>query len=159
VSPDRGMTGVRWRLALAVVGPLALVWGCGKPVDPSLVPVTGTATVDGQPLTNATVTFIPKDGTPGFGGSGKTDSSGTFRLTGSRDNAPGIPPGEYRVAISKRLMPDGSEVPANDNTPPMNSPAKECLPVGYSNPATTQLTATVKPGAGPIDFPLRAKTK
>jgi hypothetical protein len=150
------MSEVRRRLALVVLGLVALLWGCGKPVDPSLVPVSGTVTVDGQPLANATVTFIPKDGTPGFGGTGKTDGSGQYTLTGSRDNAAGIPPGEYRVAVSKRLMPAGSEVPADDNTPPMMSPARESLPVGYSNPATTQLTATVKPRGGPIDFALKA---
>jgi len=159
VSPDRLMCAVGRRLALAVLCPVALAWGCGKPVDPSLVPVSGTVTVDGQPLANATVTFIPKDGTPGFGGTGKTDVTGKYTLAGSRDNVPGIPPGEYRVAISKRLMPDGSEVPANDNTPPMMSPARESLPVGYSNPATTQLTATVKAGGGPIDFALKDKKK
>jgi len=147
------------RLALAVLGTVAVLCGCDRSADPSLVPVTGTVTADGQPLAGARVTFIPKDGTPGFGGTGKTDGSGNYMLAGSRDNAAGIPPGEYRVAISKRLMPDGSDVPDNDNTPPMMSPARESLPVGYSNPATTQLTATVHPGGGPIDFALKDKKK
>ena len=144
-------------VTLAVLGPLVFLSGCGPPADPSLVPVSGTVTADGQPLANATVTFIPMDGTPGFGGTGKTDAAGQYTLAGSRDNAPGIPPGDYRVAISKRLMPDGSEVPASDNTPPMMSPARESLPVGYSNPATTQLTAKVQPGGGPLDFALKVK--
>jgi hypothetical protein len=157
VTPRFAMAAARRRLAPAALVTVAVLWGCGPPADPSLVPVTGTVTVEGQPLANATVTFIPKDGTPGFGGTGKTDSSGKYTLAGSRDNAPGIPAGEYRVAISKRLMPDGSEVPATDNTPPMMSPARESLPVGYSNPATTQLTAAVKPGGGPIDFALKKK--
>ena len=86
--------------------------GCSK-TDPSLVAVTGTVTINDQPLANATVTFIPKDGTPGFGGVGKTDAAGKSKLFGNRDDAPGILPGEYRVVVSKRLMPDGSEVPAN----------------------------------------------
>ena len=144
----------RW-LALGLV---ALVSGCSQS-DPSLVPVTGTVTVNDQPLANATVTFIPKDGTPGFGGVGRTDAAGKYKLAGSRDDAPGIPPGEYRVVVSKRLMPDGSEVPANDNTPPMNSPAKESVPAAYSSLAATTLSATVMPGAGPIDFPLKDKKK
>lgn len=150
-SPLRRLT------ALALLGPVVLLCGCATPVDPSLVPVSGTVTADGQPLANATITFIPMDGTPGFGGVGKTDAAGRYTLAGSRDNAPGIPPGEYRVAISKRLMPDGSEMPPN--TPPMESAAKESLPVTYSNPATTQLTAKVQPGGGPIDFALKVKTK
>ena len=138
------------------VGLVALACGCSK-TDPSLVPVTGTVTLNDQPLANATVTFIPKDGTPGFGGVGKTDAAGKYTQKGSRDDAPGIPPGEYRVVVSKRLMPDGSELPANDNTPPMNSPAKESLPDTYSSMAASTLSATVQPGVGPLDFALKAK--
>jgi hypothetical protein len=119
--------------------------------------VIGTITLNDQPLANATITFIPKDGTPGFGGVGKTDAAGKYKLLGSRDDAVGIPPGEYRVVVSKRRMPDGSEVPADDHTPPMNSPARESLPAAYSSMAATTLSATVRPGVGPIDFPLRDK--
>lgn len=146
------------RRAFLVAGPLALLWGCNK-ADPSLVPVTGTVTLNDQPLANATVTFIPKSGTPGFGGVGKTDAVGKYKLAGSRDNESGIPPGEYRVVISKRLMPDGSDLPANDNTPPMNSPARESLPAAFSSMAASTLSETVRPGMGPIDFPLKDKKK
>jgi hypothetical protein len=137
---------------------LILFAGCSK-TDPSLVPVSGTVTLNDQPLPNATVTFIPKDGTPGFGGVGKTDATGKYKLRASRDDATGIPPGEYRVVISRRLMPDGSVVPANDNTPPMNSPAKESLPAAYSSMAAGTLSATVRAGGGAIDFALREKKK
>src|SRR5215204_1838971 len=140
------------RCGWLALGLVAVLCGCNKS-DPSLVPVTGTVTVNDQPLANATVTFIPKDGTPGFGGVGKTDAAGKYTLKGSRDDAPGIPPGEYRVVVSKRLMPDGSEVPASDNTPPMNSPARETLPDAYSSMAASTLSATVQPGGGPFDFP------
>lgn len=143
----------RWRL---VVGPLALaaVFGCTKSADPTLAPVSGTITLGDQPLTNATVTFVPKDGTPGFGGVGKTDGAGRYTLRGSRDDALGIPPGAYRVVISKRLMPDGSEVPASDRTPPMASPAKESLPETYSSMTMTKLIADVPAGGRTVDFSL-----
>ena len=147
------MTG---RIGWLAVGLLALAGGCGKS-DPSLVPVTGTVTLNDQPLANATVTFIPKDGTPGFGGVGRTDAAGKYALKGSRDDAAGVPPGEYRVVVSKRLMPDGTEVPANDNTPPMNSPARESLPEAYSSMSLSTLSATVRPGAGPMDFAMKVK--
>lgn len=148
----------RWRL---VVGPLALaaLFGCTKSADPTLAPVSGTITLGDQPLTNATVTFVPKDGTPGFGGVGKTDGAGRYTLRGSRDDALGIPPGAYRVVISKRLMPDGSDVPVSDNTPPMASPAKESLPEIYSGMTLTTLTATVPVGGASVDFALSAKKK
>jgi len=133
------------RILLPVL--LALAVGCGS-ADKNLAPVSGTITLNGEPLAGATVTFIPKDGTPGFGGVGKTDASGKYSLRGSRDNAKGIPSGEYRVVISKRLMPNGSEVPADDKTPPMMSPAKESLPNAYSSMASSRQSATVPPGGG-----------
>jgi len=112
-----------------------------------------------QPLAYATVTFIPKDGTPGFGGVGKTDASGKYSLVGSRNSEKGIPPGEYRVVISKRLMPDGSELPADDNTPPMMSPAKESLPDSTSSMTSTKQTASVPASGGTFDFALVHKKK
>lgn|SRR5262245_1766749 len=133
---------------------LAVLFGCNKSADPKLAPVSGTITLGDQPLSNATVTFIPKDGTPGFGGVGKTDAAGRYALRGSRDDAPGISPGKYRVVISKRLMPDGSEVPASDRTPPMASPAKESLPETYSSMTMTKLIADVPAGGRTVDFSL-----
>jgi hypothetical protein len=142
----------RLLLGISLVA-MASVAGCEKK-DPSLVTVTGTVTVGSTPLANASVTFIPKDGTPGFGGVGKTDANGKYTLVGSRDNAKGIMPGEYRVVISKRLMPDGSELPPNDNTPPIMSPAKESLAPAYSSMTSTSLTATVSASGGSVDFVL-----
>jgi hypothetical protein len=152
------MLVLRPRLVVGLLG-LAGLFGCSKSADPALAPVSGTITLGDQPLGNATVTFIPKDGTPGFGGVGRTDAAGKYTLRGSRDDAPGIPPGAYRVAISKRLMPDGSEVSLSDKTPPMASPAKESLPDLYSSMTMTTLTATIPVGGATIDFSLPAKKK
>jgi len=147
----------RWSV-LGLFG-LASVFGCNKSADPALAPVSGTITLGDQPLSNATVTFIPKDGTPGFGGVGRTDGAGRYTLRGSRDDAPGISPGAYRVVISKRLMPDGSEVPVADKTPPMASPARESLPEIYSSMTLTKLTAEVPAGGRTVDSALPAGKK
>jgi len=53
----------------------------------------------------------------------------------------GVVPGEYKVVVSKALMPDGSE--PDPNVAPMNSPARETLPAVYSNPGVTTLNARV----------------
>jgi hypothetical protein len=145
----------RWTGTL-LVGTTVLLIGC-KSDDPALAKVSGTITLAGNPLTNASVTFIPMGDTPGFGGVGKTDASGKYALAGSRNNEPGIPTGQYRVVISKRLMPDGSEVAAGEA--PTMSPAKESLPDVYSSMSMTTLTATVPAGGGTIDFPLAAVGK
>jgi hypothetical protein len=137
----------------------ALVFlGCSG-TDPGLAAVSGTVTLGDAPLANATITFIPKDGTPGFGGVGKTNGEGKYTIAGSRENEKGIPPGEYRVVISKRLMPDGSELPADDKTPPMMSPAKESLAGTYSSMTSTTLTATVPAGGATLDFALKESKK
>jgi len=134
----------------------AVLAGCGSsgPPPPKLVPVRGTVSLDGQPLANAIVTFIPEGKTPGAGGSGKTDAQGEYQLTYSR-GGPGAPAGEYRVTISKRLMPGGKEVPDDDKTPPMLSQAKEMLAPKYSDRTRATLTATVPENGGPVDFALK----
>lgn len=139
-------------LLLIVVG-----IGCGsEPTGPEKVPVTGTVSLNGESLPGAVITFIPTGKTPGLGGTARSDASGKFVLTSARGGE-GAPAGEYRVAVSRRLMPDGSPVPADDKTPPIESPAQESLPPIYSNPEMTQLTATVTPDGPPIQLALTAK--
>ncbi|MDB5309616.1 MAG: hypothetical protein JWO38_3818 [Gemmataceae bacterium] len=149
------MTGIRRQLAAVLPFVLA---GCGSGPAPGPVPVSGTVTLNDRPLANATVTFIPVPGTPGFGGTGKTNADGKYTLADSRENTPGVLPGKYRVVVGKRLMPDGSEVPADDTTPPIMSPAKESLPA-YGNPTAPALSAAVPDGGGTIDFSLKDAKK
>lgn len=138
----------------------ALLWaiGCGDaPSDaPKLVPVSGTVTLDGKALSRARVVFIPTGDTKGFGSEGVTDEEGKYTLKGNRGGA-GAVPGTYKVVISKRIMPDGSEVPADDKTPPIDSPAKEKLLPQYSTPTTSTLTAKVPEAGGTSDFSLKSK--
>jgi hypothetical protein len=129
--------------------------GCGESSGrPSLVPVSGTVSLDDKPLSGAVVTFIPAGSTPGGMVTARTGQDGQYTLK-SR-NGSGAPPGEYRVVISKRKMPDGSDVPADDPTPPIQSPARETLPL-YSDQNNPTLGATVPPDGGTIHFPLKSQ--
>lgn len=87
---------------------LALVAGCGDS-GPSLVPVTGTLSLDGQPLSFKSLTLSPIEGTSGHGAAGYTDGTGTFKLLavvpGAISDFHGCPPGRYRVAITEPLIP------------------------------------------------------
>lgn len=59
------------------------VAGCGGGSGFKVVPVSGTVTLDGEPLANATVTFLPQaTGAPDAGPAsvGETDASGKFTL-------------------------------------------------------------------------------
>ena len=134
-------------LAMLSVSTLA---SCGSS-NSDLKPVTGNVKYKGQPLAGATIRFMPAGTTGGFGGNGKTDEQGNYEITYVRGGK-GLLPGEYRVTVSKRVMPDGSAPP--ENVEPIDSPAVETLPPRYSDEATTQLTKTVPAKGGTIKFDL-----
>jgi hypothetical protein len=120
--------------------------------------VSGTVTLDGAPLAGARVTFVPSGATQGSGAEARTGTDGRYELR-DRRGKPGTEPGAYKVTISKQLMPDGSEVSADDKTPPIRSPARESLPPYYSDTARTRLQAVVPEQGGTIDFPLKRERK
>jgi hypothetical protein len=117
---------------------LPAFFGCSKG-NPDAVPVQGTVTWKAEHLARAVVTFVPIGETSGGGGSGVTDDEGKFKIV-ARDGG-GLLPGNYKVIISKRLLPDGGV-----ETEPVgaeDSQARESLPEKYSHPEHTQLQATV----------------
>src|SRR5215218_6090385 len=76
--------------------------GCG---GPKAVPVSGRVTLDGEPLANAVVSFLPAapDGTITAAGPGSmavTDDRGGFALKVVPGQAPGGLPGEHRVVVN-----------------------------------------------------------
>lgn len=135
-----------------------LIPGCGKssaPQGPPLVPVVGALTHQGKPLAGADIFFFPGETTDGVGGRARSDEAGKFQVMYGRGGT-GLPAGPYRVAVSLRIMPDGTPVPPNDETPPIESPARETLPPKYSNPEQSELKVVVTEGV-PIEIVLDAK--
>ena len=114
--------------------------------------VTGVITMDGQPLEEANVSFVPK--TEGEGGgvlaSGITDSTGTYKLqTLSGKIMQGTLPGEYFVVVRKSEATwDGkSFYPAvGDGEPTKQMQLIEKLPARYTMNSTTPFSATVAKG-------------
>jgi hypothetical protein len=105
---------------------LAVGWSLRRPRP---IPVSGTVTLDGQPLAGCQITFRPIDPIDPSGRSpgGMTDSTGAFRLLslivrGKR--LPGAFPGGYEVAV-------------------VNGRNVRVVPVRYANAATSGLTAEV----------------
>lgn len=80
--------------------------GCG----PTLGEVKGKVTVDGEPGANLLVAFAPT-GT-GVLGSCVTDENGNYMLVSNLGN--GIPPGNYRVAITTQTEIDESMTSSSD---------------------------------------------
>ncbi len=137
---------------------ILVVVGCGgrDPNLPKLVPVEGTVTLDGKPLGGTSVTFIPTGTTRGNGAMGYTDAEGKYKLSDPRGGE-GSPAGEYRVTCNKLVMPDGTDFPMNSDIPPMDSPAREVLPLIYSDMDETTLTFTVPEAGGTADFELKSQ--
>ena len=134
------------------------VVGCGGSASdqPKLMPVRGMVVLDGKPLSGAVVAFDPTGSTHGTGAYGHTDKAGKYELA-TRSGGKGSPVGDYRVVVTKLVMPDGSDFPANSKVAPIDSLAKQILPARYGMIGQTMLRATVRDGANTIDFPLSAK--
>jgi hypothetical protein len=128
------------RLVLAIVLPLFAA-ACNSEKLPGLGSVTGTVTMDGQPVADASVTF---DGAnPGEPPSlGQTDSAGKYELYYSRGHK-GATVGEHAVRISTYggAADDGE-------------PRKETIPARYN--AKSELKSDVKRGSNKFDFELKS---
>jgi hypothetical protein len=118
-----------------------LTVGCGSGGSSGdAVPIIGNIKVNGEIAPNAIVKLIPQGNTPGQGGGGATDSTGRYEVT-TPQGKKGLPPGQYKVTVSRRLNPDGS--PPDPNVPPIESQAVETLPPEYSDLARTKLSLNI----------------
>jgi len=152
---------MRFRFVKLGVGVLLLGFaaGCGGGRDaalPDLVPVSGTVTLDGQPLANALVTFLPVGSTRGRSCYGVTDASGRYELM-ENEKSKGAPVGAFSVLCNKWVMPDGSDFPSDTTLSAMDAGAVELLPPRYSMEDSSELTANVPAGGGTVDFALTSK--
>jgi hypothetical protein len=128
--------------------PLLLIslGGCGSG---RFAPVSGTVTLDGKPLPNASVNFQPAESKDsGLASAGKTDASGRYNLRVVVNNASGAVVGKHRVSISTLKEDD----PTKD-LPPGTLPPKDPIPARYN--AKSELTFDVPAGGtSKADFTL-----
>ncbi len=112
-----------------------LLGGCGGGSDapPTLGQVTGKITMDGAPLSEANVTFMPEKSRAS---AATTDSEGKYELIYIRDEK-GAAIGNHKVTVSKLKN------------------EKETIPSRYSS--ESELTADVKAGPNEINFDLKSK--
>ncbi len=142
------------------LGILTASVGCGgslpaKPL-PKTVPAAGLITLSGQPLSFATVTFVPKGQTNGIESVGVTDEKGQYSLKQVRGED-GVPPGDYTVVINRYVKTDGTPVRLDGSEPPANLGAVESLPPQYSNPTESILLAKVTDAGGEFKFELKGR--
>jgi hypothetical protein len=135
------------RVPLAICAALALlVPGCGKPKPPPIVEVAGVVRLDGKPLKNVVVRFVPvNDFGPDYLASGVTDESGRFTLMCNGQS--GACAGENRVTVSEADIParlKGEDLKTQAELARyLQSLGGRPLPPQYSNLAQTPLTVTV----------------
>jgi hypothetical protein len=133
-------------VALMALGLLALA-GCSG--NPSLGPVEGTLRMNGKPLANVQVEFLPEANGPRS--TGVTDQDGHYTLT-SNDQKPGAVLGSHRVLLYDLQVyddkPAGHAKKDQDVTPVRSSR----IPVQYTNTASTPLKKEVHKEPNTIDL-------
>jgi len=139
-----------------------LLSGCSGRDASETIPVEGSVLLDGKPLEDATVAFIPK--ASGHPAAGKTNAQGKFTLSTFAVNDGAIP-GQHTVLISKSSI-TAKGGPKRDATPAGLSPVdgsaqrvaiKYLVPQRYSDPTKSGLSADVKRGMAPLSFDLQSK--
>lgn len=80
---------------LPVLALLILLAGCG-PSQPDRVPVSGTVTIDGKPVTAGSIMVVPEGSRAATGALGP---DGRFTLT-THDENDGTVPGTHKVAVT-----------------------------------------------------------
>jgi hypothetical protein len=126
-----------------------LASGC---FGPNTASVSGTVTLDGQPLPNGNVSFYPEGSEAGAPAYGQTDAAGRYSLSTGSDA--GLAPGKYvAVVVATKEPPQlydatGAEVP-----PIPITPAK------YANVQTSDLRVEVKAGNNDVPLALQSPGK
>jgi hypothetical protein len=143
---------------------LFLAAGCGgNPLG--TVKVSGTVSVDDQPMEGVMVTFSSLSG-DGVTAVGTTGSDGSFTLTTTgADFGSGAIPGQYAPIFSKTVYnnPNAGAAPSDDylNNPGVSPPpvAVDLIPSKYANPATSGIEPVTveKSGKNHFEFKLSSK--
>lgn len=134
------------KLILPVIASVFVLgcWGY-RPDLPPTERVTGTVTLDGQPVAGARVQFVPdkSQGTEGAMASGVTDDQGEYELETA--TVKGAIVGFHKISVEARAQPKDQY----DTLPELLTPQR------YTDHNTSGLTAEVKEGeVNVVDLPL-----
>ena len=142
-----GVRSMHQTVVVAVVMALGAIGlaGCGGSTMPKVYPATGTVTWKGEPLADATVSFVPSLGAPS---DGRTDAQGKFTIM--TNGQPGARAGACKVTVSKFVgAAPSTPTPTPEDMMKMYEKKKKGevekgeIPVKYGRPDTSGLTAEV----------------
>jgi hypothetical protein len=133
--------------AAAVLATLALaplLGGCGGPANGG-VPITGQVTLDGQPVKEGAISFMPVDG--------KSASAGGKIIDGKYECA--VPPGEKSVTIyANRVTGQQPRDPSNPGGEKIDI-VEQYIPAKYNTNSTLKITVPAE--GGQFDMKLESK--
>jgi len=161
---------LRWFARATGLLALTLVIGCGK--SGNFATVSGTVTYNGNPVEGAQVAFhstVEVEGKKQSSYAAQTDSSGKYVIA-SVGKDPGIPPGLYKVTVTKwegkgppvegqdagQMEAAASDLAASGKGGGPNN----LLPKEYATVGATKLSATLEPGKNAdVNFALKDAKK
>lgn len=157
-------------MLLGLAACIAAAVGCGGPPALQTEYVEGLVTVDGEPVADATVTFVPVTEGQGASATGMTNAQGIYKLTaavtGDVAATPeaGTLPGEYHVGVVKNIVDtpmsqEEAEKQGIEYVPPPPGVRQEpkitfVVPQKYNFPRKSGLRVTVEPGRNNIPLEL-----
>ena len=150
-----------WRAPALVIVPLVALVGCTGSGPGSFAHVSGVVSHNGTPVEGAKVKFVSTTEVSGVFEefATETDSNGKYLIAGVGKN-PGIPPGRYKVVITKLTLKGGAKVPEDfDMTQlEMSGLGVNSLPKKYGDVTSTDLSATLESGKNEnVNFDLKGK--
>lgn len=132
---------------------LLFLVGCG---ESRTTPVEGVVLLDGQPLANASIQFVPNGS--GRDATGATNERGEFSMS-TFDPNDGVAPGSYKVVISPPLgevdtTKYSSAADAMSAAAQARPAPKSTFPKKFTTPSETPLTQEVPTGKEKLRFEL-----
>jgi hypothetical protein len=130
------------------------VLGCGNGASGYNNSVEGVVTLDGQPLGNVVVSFVPNSPSEAQSpvSTARTDEQGRFKLQCKRNGStdePGAVLGTHIVLVTEQMTERNTN---RDDTAAKGPASKKKVPSRYGFPGTTPLTLEVT--AEKHDYPL-----
>lgn len=127
---------------------LTVVSGCGES-GPTVIPVTGVALHQGQPVPNLFLNFVPESGRPSWGA---TDENGRFKLNYTTDQD-GAVVGKHRVVV--QFKPSSMEAELEMLAGKLKKPAAlDEILNKYGNEGTSTKTVEITPQTRELELVL-----
>jgi hypothetical protein len=130
--------------------------GCGDGIE--RVPIQGEILAVGKPVPNASIQFLPAEGTIGQGAIGVSDQDGKFTVISSRQSDEGIPPGKYKVIVSRFMDKDGTILPSDAKQADFPD-AVESVPPPYCTTNSPIEVTIAEGGVVKVELPVKLKGK